>query len=669
MNKELKKWQAPQEGSMEEKNIFDLLKTFSSTLRKIPLYPQTHPMVKESIVELYFCLEDFFKVYGKMILDIIDNNILICEQPLGKVQDVAKDLIVDLKKLNIKGITLEVGLTDLELGNFLELLTLKPEVIKDKGGIKKLFEEKNITHIHLSEIRYARIAEDEKVTRKDNVKLETDAAETEKEGKDIVGMVSDFLSGKKETVLEKELISFQFKKNARRIVKQLLKLVGPEKAVEEVLQIIQERFGKAGFTQEEQQFYLEEIKKEVIKLKQPKISKKEMDKLLQKLKEENEILKDKMEKLDLNVENKIKQATAQLVIENQKVKKEREKINTVLRSVAEGLVIVDNEGKVLLLNPAAEKLLGINKEEKIGKHILEGLKDEHVVSLSKEKLRELEIELAGPNNETKKTLRASTAVIENENGQTVGMVSVLSDITKQKELDLMKNTFVSNVSHELRAPLISIQKSISLTLEAGQEKLTNEQKRFLEIASNNAKRLTNLINDLLDISKLEAGRVRLEYNRFKLIEVVAEVLDTLKAWSQSKQITLIQKDLENIELNADAKMLNQVFTNLIGNAIKFTPSGGSVAISAQVIDDKVKVCVTDTGCGIPENSLKRIFAKFEQVTSVPTGETKGTGLGLAIVDEIIKLHGGQIWAESELGKGSDFIFMIPKEKIVLDIRD
>ena len=370
------------------------------------------------------------------------------------------------------------------------------------------------------------------------------------------------------------------------------------------------------------------------------------------------------------IEKKVEEATVELKQENVRIKREKERINAVLKNVAEGLVIVDNEGKVLLLNPAAEQLLGVNKEEKVGKHILEGLRDEHMVSLSKEKQQAIEIELAGTNNQTKKTLRASTAVIENDAGETIGMVSVLSDITKQKELDRMKDVFVSHVSHELRTPLISIQKSIELVLESVADKLDAQQKQFLEIASNNANRLTRLVNDILDIAKLESGHMNPQYDKVKPASVLNEVFEMLNGWAQTRKITLEATGFENLEIEADAKMLNQVFTNLIGNAIKFTPAEGKITVSVEATDTVIKCSVKDTGLGIPPESVKRIFDKFEQSKIMPQDtNTKGSGLGLAIAREIIELHGGKIWAESELGRGSSFIFVLPKEKVIWDIRD
>lgn len=685
---EFSKWVTPVKGSQEEKEVIDLLKALGSTLKKIPLYPATHPMVKDSILQFYLGLDSFAKRFGDFVLDITDQSIMICEMPF-EAMGIAKDLTVEFKKLSIEGITFKQGVADYELESFLKLFLLKPDMIKEKGGIKEIMAQQGITKIVLNEVRYARIKTEEEIRKK----IEETAGlgeglgegsgeglQSQQEDKDIVGMVSDFFSGKSDQVPDKEVISYEFKKNARRVVKQLLELVGPEKAVDEILALIEDRFDKAGFTTEEKDIYVEKVKTQIIKLRTPKISKKDLEKQLKALKlenkrlhaleQENEKLKNMLKRADQNIDQAVLHATEALVDENKQIKREKYRINSVLKHVAEGLIIIDNEGKVLVLNPAAEQLLGASKESKVGQHILEDLKDEQMVSLAKDGQREIEIELAGPSSGTIKTLRASSAVIENEEGQTVGMVSVLSDITKQKELERMKDTFVSNVTHDLRAPLISIQKSLSLVLDIAKDTMPAEQKQFLEIASNNASRLTSLVNDLLDVAKLESGRTRLEYSKTSMDEVVNTVFDMLGAWANSRGVKLEKETAADLIFDADLKLMGQLFTNLVGNAIKFTPYGGSIKITSERIDKDIKISVIDTGCGIPSDSLEKIFGKFEQAKTIPTsGSPKGTGLGLTIVKEIVLLHGGKIWVESEIGKGSRFIFVIPMEKEVLDIRD
>ncbi|RKY34878.1 MAG: hypothetical protein DRP78_06050, partial [Candidatus Omnitrophota bacterium] len=169
-----------------------------------------------------------------------------------------------------------------------------------------------------------------------------------------------------------------------------------------------------------------------------------------------------------------------------------------------------------------------------------------------------------------------------------------------------------------------------------------------------------LVNDLLDVSKLEAGAMPVNYSRINLKTVVQDGLSMLEQWAESRGIKLESKLTETFEFDADEKLLQIVFTNLVGNAIKFSTSGGLIVISAEQSETEIKICVSDTGCVIPEISKKKIFEKFEQVKTISQdGVPKGTGLGLSIVKEIVELHKGKIWVQSKVGKGSKFIFTLP----------
>lgn len=347
-----------------------------------------------------------------------------------------------------------------------------------------------------------------------------------------------------------------------------------------------------------------------------------------------------------------------------KVLNEKQETEAVIRSIAEGLVVVDSHGKVVMMNPAAERLLGVSRKDKIGKPISEGLKEEQLISLirSSPDKEGREIELVSPQDETKKVLKASSAVVENEYGQTVGMVSVLSDITKQKELDQLKSNFVANVSHELRTPLVAIEKSISLILSKTTGEISSTQEQFLEIADRNLKRLSRLINDLLDLSKLEAGRMELKPLPSSIGKVINESVETLDTWAKTKSIKIEKRIQDGIpEVNIDTDRIIQVLNNLIGNAIKFTPKDGNVTVEAKLHGEErgIEVSVQDTGIGIPKEALAKVFDKFYQIGERNSTDISGTGIGLSIAKEIVELHGGKIWAESQQGQGAKFTFTLP----------
>ncbi|MFH0732323.1 MAG: ATP-binding protein [Candidatus Omnitrophota bacterium] len=345
---------------------------------------------------------------------------------------------------------------------------------------------------------------------------------------------------------------------------------------------------------------------------------------------------------------------------------DKKETDAVIRSIAEGLVVVDSNGKVIMLNPAAEKLLGTSKKDKLGKSILDGLKNEQLVSLVKDSpdKGDKEIEIVSQEDETKKTLRSSSAVIENENGQAIGMVSVLTDVTKQKELDSMKSTFVSNITHELRTPLVAVQKSISLLLTKSAGDISNVQEHFLVVADRNIKRLSLLIDDLLDLSKMEAGKMQLKYETMSIDKVIDEAVENLETWAKTKYVKIVRKIQDGLpEVSIDPNRIIQVLNNLIGNSIKFTPKDGSIAVTVlKDAGNSLQIIVEDTGVGIPKEDIPKIFDRFYQTGERTLTDISGTGIGLAIAKEIVGLHGGKIWAESEHGQGARFIFTLPLNK-------
>lgn len=354
---------------------------------------------------------------------------------------------------------------------------------------------------------------------------------------------------------------------------------------------------------------------------------------------------------------------------------EKERIDNIIRNMGEGLVVVDNDGKIQLMNPAAEKLLGINLEKSKGVPVAQMLKAEHLLALAKGPLKDQtdhvtkEIELRSVDDHTRRVLQASSAVIENEAGNTVGMVSVLSDITRQKEIEEMKSAFVAHVSHELRTPLFAIEQSLALLLEKETGEPNPEREQFLSIAHRNIVRLSRLVNDLLDVAKIEAGQMRLNKISFKICDLVHHTVETLRGWAGSMELTLEERYPENdIEVEADPDRLTQVVTNLVGNAIKFTPSEGKITVEvdphyiAPEISEEpcIVISVQDTGVGIAEEDQKRIFEKFEQASVARRQGVSSSGLGLTIAKEIVELHGGKIRVESKPGEGSRFVFVFPR---------
>jgi PAS domain S-box-containing protein len=398
--------------------------------------------------------------------------------------------------------------------------------------------------------------------------------------------------------------------------------------------------------------------------------------------DEQEELRRLKERFEEAVAERVAEATAALEREKRRLQNEKERIDSVIRNLAAGLVVVDVEGKIQVMNPAAEKLLGFDPTEGRGVGISQVLKEEHLLALAKgpfdddsDRLTK-EIELRSVDDETRRVLQASSAVIENEEGKTIGMVSVLSDITKQKELDAAKSKFVAHVSHELRTPLVAIDESLAILMREEAGSITPTQEQFLGIARRNISRLSRLVNDLLDVAKLEAGKLDLRPTTFPVTDLVHHVVETVRNWANERGINLEEKYPEQeIALEADPDRLIQVMTNLMGNAVKFTPDHGKISVEVDgdwadpeiSLGPCVAIRVQDSGIGIPKQDQERIFKKFEQVSIASADGMSSTGLGLTIAREIVMLHGGKIWVDSNQGEGACFSFAIPqkiKDRIV-----
>jgi len=256
-----------------------------------------------------------------------------------------------------------------------------------------------------------------------------------------------------------------------------------------------------------------------------------------------------------------------------------------------------------------------------------------------------------------KTLEAE---VESKTGELIQSNKELALANERlKELDKLKSDFVSMVSHELRTPLAAMRTSAQVLEVADID--TETKKEMLDIILRNIDRLTNLVNDLLDLSRIESGRMELKFERVSLDSVIADSIESVRQTAIEKGIALnieLPKDLAPVK--ADREKLTQVIINLLNNAVKFTPRGGEISIKASELNGQVEVRVSDTGIGIPPEDLNRVFDRFYQVDSTLTREAGGTGLGLAICKGIIEAHNGEIWAESEPGKGSTFIFTLEK---------
>jgi len=342
----------------------------------------------------------------------------------------------------------------------------------------------------------------------------------------------------------------------------------------------------------------------------------------------------------------------------------------ILTSIGDGVVVNDVEGRIIMVNPAAERILGLSGGQLVDQPFYE-LFSAFGSSGEDEAVSAMEMLLSAPMPEMTKTFKMSLETdnrvihallspVLSERDEFLGVVTIFRDITKEVEADRAKSEFVSTVSHELRTPMTAIKGYTDLLHAGAVGPINAEQKRFLTTIKSNTDRLTALINDLLDISRMETGRVRFEPRPLQVGDVIADVVNALATQADAKNQQLTYEVAGGLpDVMGDRDRLNQVLTNLIGNAIHYTPEGGEIELHAYRVERAVRIDVRDTGIGIAPEDVGHIFERFYRSDHPLVQETRGTGLGLSIVRMFVEMHGGRVWVESNPGKGSTFTFILP----------
>jgi PAS domain S-box-containing protein len=340
----------------------------------------------------------------------------------------------------------------------------------------------------------------------------------------------------------------------------------------------------------------------------------------------------------------------------------------ILNSAAEGIYGLDPQGYTLFLNPAASLMLGRAPDDVIGRPF-EAVLGMGAAEAGGDGVNPVRATLgSGVGREVKDTTfrradgssfpveYSSTPIVED--GQITGAVVTFRDVTERREVERMKDEFVSVVSHELRTPLTSIRGSLGLLAAGKLGEVPEKGRRMLEIAVQNTDRLVRLINDILDIERIESGTVTMELKAVDASELVHQSVEVMSAMAEKAGVRLYAW-ADRQPLDADADRILQVLTNLLSNAIKFSPPEAEVSLTTELGDGEVVFRVRDAGRGIPPDRLESIFERFSQVDSSDARDKGGTGLGLAICRSIVQQHGGRIWVESALGQGSTFTFTLP----------
>jgi PAS domain S-box-containing protein len=398
-------------------------------------------------------------------------------------------------------------------------------------------------------------------------------------------------------------------------------------------------------------------------------------------------LKDSLAMLEQKVFDRTKSLeNANIAIQNiledlnsEKIKSEvaRAKEEAILLSIGEGLLACDENGLIILMNKSAEDLLGCSAIDSIGRTFYE------IISIEDEKgeiipLVKRPLGLALSDNITttvtvtdpahyymrKDKTKFPVALVVTpiiSNGKVIGAIDAFRDITHEKEIDKAKSEFVSLSSHQLRTPLTAISWYTEMLVNGDLGQVSTSQKEYLEKIYDSVRRMVEMINNFLNVSRIELGTFKYEPEPVNIVELIQDVVDEQKPKILTQKLTIIEKFDNNIPIiETDPQLLHMVFQNLLSNAVKYTPSGGKVKLTISIDTKKdVLVKVTDTGFGIPDNQKDQIFNKLFRADNVRSKEIDGTGLGLYIVKSIIENSGGRVWFESKENKGSTFYVSVP----------
>lgn len=351
------------------------------------------------------------------------------------------------------------------------------------------------------------------------------------------------------------------------------------------------------------------------------------------------------------------------------VQNEKNFLNAMLDNLEDGIIACDSKGKINLINKTLQKKLHLPDNFKISNEILKYLhltpvdeKDsqEPIKRVLKgEKIENLALTMKLDNNVTRDIVMDGQPIISND-GKKLGAVAVLHDITERLRVEKLKNEFVSTVSHELRTPLTSIRGSLGLVMGGKVGELNEKTKELLTIAHNNCERLIRLINDILDVEKIEAGKMDFEIHPIFISEIIDNAILINMGFAEKFNVKIkTEGKIPDIKVNVDRDRLIQVMTNLISNAVKFSPPKSTVLIGATALKNSVKVTVTDTGKGIAKEFQDRVFDKFAQADSSNMRKQGGTGLGLNISHKIIEKMGGNLGFTTKQDVGTTFYFQLP----------
>ncbi len=363
--------------------------------------------------------------------------------------------------------------------------------------------------------------------------------------------------------------------------------------------------------------------------------------------------------------DELEAAHSNLALQHQLLKEQKKNIEEIIFSISDGVIVTDPFDRLILANDAAQKLFGFDTTPPGTKQIDELISHtefvKFIIHSRRSKLRHVKHELTFETDGRTKVFDCIISCVKDAQDVTSGVVAVLHDITREKEISQMKNDFVSHVSHELKTPLASINAYAEMLVD-GEAQNVEMLNQFCSVIQTQAQRLNRLIEDILNISRIESGLTKINKEQLSVAILIRDGAEMIESYAREKNITIdVQAPIICDQVHADKDMIAQVIANLLSNAVKYTPTGGAVEIGIDVNEAEhlVRVTVADTGVGIPPEDLEHVFDKFYRVEANKEC-AKGTGLGLNLVKQIVeKVHGGKVFVTSTPGEGSTFGFDMP----------
>ena len=365
----------------------------------------------------------------------------------------------------------------------------------------------------------------------------------------------------------------------------------------------------------------------------------------------------KLEKYSTSLEEIVKERTKSLAESNTK-------LSAIINYCADGIVLVSEDGNILQSNPAFENITGLSEKFLTGKHLEELVKKINEGDLNKitkgEEVLVRDVEIKNCINDRNVPVEMSFAPVYDDVQNISGYVGVVRNVSLQKEMERLRDDFIATLTHDLRTPLLAAIQTLQFFLDGSLGEIEERQKTLLDTMKKSNEDMLGLVNALLEVYKYESGKLNLCKTTFSLKKFIEECISPLETLAKKKEITLNAKiePQAELEVTADRNELRRVIMNLCGNALNHTPSGGKIEICAKNQDGDLIFNVKDNGTGIPKQDLPKLFKRFSQGTSQK--RSAGTGLGLYLSRQIVEAHGGKIWAQSEVSKGSDFFVMIPE---------